>query len=496
MTDTPLGPTPQQVVSLKNAIQEAPGLTDAQKIGLQRLAVFSYVASRHGLASRLGQQFAGKRDVYEILGYNKDPGVEDYRAKYYRQDIAGRVVDLPPLDTWRKPPIIKDGEWGEAQEQLALEGKQPKHTAFLKAWQTLTQRRRVWHYLERADRLSGIGRFGLLLIGFSLNDGEMLKTPLDSHRKFGGLDDLLYLSAYAENSVTVGSLEGDYRKPNFGKPKNYIIQLGEGSTSATVHPSRVIHIAEDLLEDEVYGRPRLERVHNLLDDLLKIVGGGAEATWQTMDRGLHLDVEPDMAFSESDPVWDKMAEQVDNYIHGLSRVIRTRGGSITPLGGQVVDPSGLFGIIISLVAAASGIPQRILIGSERGELASSQDGMNWGAAITSRRTKFAEPVILRPFIDKLVRVGVLPLPEVGAWNYEVEWPSPFELNALEEASRKNTEANTQKTLFDAGQVPIVKRWREMGYSEQDIARMLKDQMLAETFGLGGSGGAVPPGGGH
>ena len=41
--------------------------------------------------------------------------------------------------------------------------------------------------------------------------------------------------------------------------------------------------------------------------------------------------------------------------------------------------------------------------------------------IQERHEQFAEPSILRPFIDRLIWLGALPAP-VG---YEVEWPSLF-----------------------------------------------------------------------
>ena len=52
------------------------------------------------------------------------------------------------------------------------------------------------------------------------------------------------------------------------------------------------------------------------------------------------------------------------------RVIRTQGMELNTLGGAVANPQGPLDVIIKLVSVASGIPIRILTGSERGELAS------------------------------------------------------------------------------------------------------------------------------
>src|SRR5690606_7683273 len=123
----------------------------------------SALVGRRTLAGLLGQTFGGGRDLYTILGYQTADPI-DYRvflARYVRQDIAGRVVDLPAQDTWRRPPEIRDGD-GE--------------TEFEKAWAYLVKRLHVYHYLERIDRLAGVGRYGVLMIG--TRDGKPASEPL------------------------------------------------------------------------------------------------------------------------------------------------------------------------------------------------------------------------------------------------------------------------------------------------------------------------------
>jgi hypothetical protein len=45
----------------------------------------------------------------------------------------------------------------------------------------------------------------------------------------------------------------------------------------------------------------------------------------------------------------------------------------------------------------------------------------------------------------------------------------------------NTEIKAKK--FEAGEVPIIQRWRELGYSEDDIIQMLEDKQREDEFGL-------------
>lgn len=379
------------------------------------LQMNSILLDRMKLAQQLGQQYGGDRNLYTALGYPTAISYQQFLGKYERQDIAGRIVDLPAKDTWRKPPVIMDVTSNTEEDEPG--------SPFIQGMKYLIDKRRLWHYMARIDRLSGVGRFGVLLIGAS--GATPLSTELP---KMTRPEDVIYLSPYAEGSIQITKTVSDPTSVRFGLPEIYSVNLGIDMPTEQVHWSRVIHVADDLLEDEVYGQPRMQRAYNLLDDLLKIIGGGAEATWKNMDKGLHADVRDGF---DDIPDEDALTEEIDEYMHGLRRFLRTKGITLTPLGSDVVDPTGLFNAIIGLVAASSDIPQRILLGSERGELASSQDASTWAGQIAERQRNFAEPQLLRPLIDRLVTYGALPAPDGG--KYTVEWPSLFELNDLERA---------------------------------------------------------------
>lgn len=388
----------------------------------------SAIGSRRNLAAYLGNAFDGDRDYYRVLGYKIDPFPEDYLAHYTRDDIAGRVVDLPAQDTWKKRPVLIDGDSRSDDDNPA--------SPFIKAWQQMTESGdenalNIFHYLERVDRLAGIGRFGVLVIG--IRDGKELSQPVDPTTKLFDPSGILYLRPVPEYLCQVNEydIEQNPQSRRFGKLKEYKVDLGFGTGYQTIHHSRAIHVVEDALENEVIGRPRLERVLNRIDDLIKIVGGGAEATWKVIRKGLAITTKDGYQLPDDEDAVQRLNTQLEEYEHGLRRILKLAGMEVTDLGSQVVDPSGLFRIIISLISAASDIPQRILIGSERGELASSQDERAWGGVIRNRQVNFAEPVILRPFINKCIRLGALPPPLKG--RYKVEWPPLFETTAVEDA---------------------------------------------------------------
>ncbi len=96
------------------------------------------------------------------------------------------------------------------------------------------------------------------------------------------------------------------------------------------------------------------------------------------------------------------------------------------LGGDPPDPKANFEVIMSLLSGTTGIPRRILLGSEAGQLASEQDRANWAERVEERRVLSINPGILDPSIELLQRVGLLPEGDV-----EWVWPSAFIQNPLE-----------------------------------------------------------------
>ncbi len=379
----------------------------------------------------LGQFFDGKRDLYAVFGYRRSISAADLLFKYERQDIATRIVEADPRACWASPP-----------KPLADE-------PFLKAWQDVISRTDMFHHIYRLDNMIGMYSFGVLLLGF--DDGKDLKEPLEE----GSAKKLNFVQAYSEVSVDIHEFEDNPLNPLFAMPRMYniraqSIQFGTRkifkSMPIEVHASRVIHVAENTLETSVYGNPRLIRVFNLLDDVLKTVGGAAETYWMSGSKGLQADVDKDLELTPEDA--DALADEIEEYQHQLRRFIRTRGVEITDLGGKVADPRGVFSTQIALISAASGIPQRILLGAEAGQLASAQDRANWAVRVEERRELFAQPVVLNPLVRRLVFAGVIPVPVTLSW----KWPDAFKQSPLERAQtsaqRARTLANVSKALSD------------------------------------------------
>lgn len=353
--------------------------------------------------SKLGLSYSGNRELYTILGYETGAiNFEKFYLRYSRQDIAKRIIDAPVKATWRKAPEVVESEENETQ--------------FEKDWATLVKEKKIFNYLARVDKLSCIGQFAVLLMGF--DDNSELEQEVKSAKE------LLYLRPFSETNVAIKTWVKDNKNPRYGLPEIYTLTLSDSarSTKTTLyaHHSRCIHIAEDMLEDDFYGVPKLEAIFNRLQDLEKICGGSAEMFW----RGAH----PGMALTEKEGYTmpakgstdeTTLKDDIEEYIHNLKRYLVLSGVDVKELAMQVADPNGHISAQLDLIAGATGIPKRILIGSERGELASSQDESNWNNLIDERRKNFVEPIILRPFIDKMINVGILSQPKN---DYQIKWP--------------------------------------------------------------------------
>jgi hypothetical protein len=102
--------------------------------------------------------------------------------------------------------------------------------------------------------------------------------------------------------------------------------------------------------------------------------------------------------------------QIENYVNSLQRYLALTGMSAKTLAPQVSDPSSQIDKHLEAICIQLGIPKRIFMGSERGELASSQDDASWNDRLKARQQGYITPRIIVPFVDRLIAVGVLPEP--------------------------------------------------------------------------------------
>jgi len=387
------------------------------------------IMERAAFALKAGITFGGKRDLYEALGYKRVLMPLDYRARYERGGIAARIVEAYPFATWLGTGDLEEDEDPDTE------------TEFETAWDELNTRLNVWSMFRRADILAGIGQYSIMMIG----------APGDVEKelpKMKGPEDILFLAPYGQDETTILEVEGDIENERFGLPTLYRVRRRTMTPSGArvtpifdrqVHWTRILHVADLSLDDRVFGHSRLERVWNNLDDLDKVTGGGSESFWLRAHQGHFYKFDPE-AKIDKDEI-QKMKDEAELFAHGMKRTMAMRGAEIQALGSDVANFASPITALISLISGASGIPQRLLLGSERGELASTQDKENWNDRVQGRRQDFAEPTIIRPFVERLIKCGALPEPET----WRPRWPEIEELNEAEKGQVAFTWAGLNKT---------------------------------------------------
>jgi hypothetical protein len=378
--------------------------------GIRSLA--SALANRIGLANAAGISFGGERDLYKALGYKRELTPEDYRTRYDRGEVAGRVVDAKPRATWSDGFEIVDDQQPDVE------------TALEKAWKKMATDLDVVARFQRVDILAGLGQFACLLIG----------APGDLDQELGTVtaDQVVFLQPFSQVDVTVKSTVSETDDPRFGLPLMYEFQrvgakstgAGRSSRSALVHWTRVIHVADNLLDDDVNGQPRLRRVWNRIDDIDKVAGGGAEAFWVRANPPTVVSIDKDLKVTPEDKA--DLKDQMDELVNNMRRYVAARGLEVQQLSQSVADIQGPVDTLLTLVSVGADTPKRILMGSEQGVLAASQDKDNWDNVVETRRTQVAEPQMVRQFVDRMITHKALP--PATEDTYEVRWPNIESLN--------------------------------------------------------------------
>jgi len=419
-----------------------------------------------------------RRSIDDECGYPKSVTVQELRDLYDRDPIAARVVEIFPKESWQVTPRVYETE--------DLDSK----TEFEKAWEELCRSLRseqswfsgeqnvIWDILLRADILSGIGHYGIILIG--LDDGKPLREPVEK-----GDHKVIYLQPYDETNAAISAFETDESSPRFGRPLMYDVVIGDprdaaeksgsasvGSRTVKVHWTRVVHIVDDRTSSEVYGVPRMLPVLNRLMDLRKLYGGSAEMYWRGAFPGFSIETHPKLGgkikFNTS-----AIKDQLENYMNGLQRYLALAGVTIKSLSPQVVDPRSQIEAHVEAICIRLGVPKRIFLGSERGELASSQDERAWLNRIRHRQEFHITPRIIVPLVDRLIQIGALPEPREG---YTIYWPEVVSLRPEEKAklAQVRTEALSKYIQGGVNQImtPLDYLTRELGYDEEEAEAIL------------------------
>lgn len=456
----------------------------------------------------LRQYLDPRRDINDECGYplTESITVYNYQEMYDRNPIAARVVEVLPMETWQtQPEIIEDEDadeetefeqaWKDVgrgllqDEDMKITKPQGEKISVPKTpakpgeeqeeessgWYQDEEYNPIWEYLRRIDVLSGIGHYGVILLG--LDDGQELSQPVQYQegRK------LLFLRCFPEKFCPIAQFETDVRNRRYGRPVTYNLSfadptlsmgLGAPADTKVVHYTRVIHVADNLGSSEIIGVPRMQPVFNRLMDLSKLYGGSAEMYWRGAFPGLAIETHPQLGGDVTIDT-DALKSGMENYMNGLQRYLALMGMTAKSLAPQVVDPNVQIQVQLEAICILLGIPMRVFLGSERGELASSQDSRTWNDRKRDRQRMYLTPRIIIPFINRLIALGILPVPT----GYSIKWPDLEKLDPVQESTvlLNRTQA---MSAYAAGGVDTLMEpqnyfTREMGFSDEEASEILE-----------------------
>ena len=435
---------------------------------------------RDVILNGLGKSHNGERSTYEVYGY---PERYYFRLGYdaiRREGIASRITTGVARSCWRNGFELVNN----------LDEKEPLLEGEIKE----LNRMGLFNTLERADVLNRIGAFSVLLVG--IPDGQELDQPLGTVTGDGFKS--IYFRPFAYDGVTVSSYNTDEMSPRFGMPEYYQLQvMGRGDTQKTTvlksviaHYSRVIHMAENLLDSSIEGVPALEPVYNRILDLDKVLGGSAEAYFRNARGKMAFEIDP--AFS-SDLMNNPAAkEQFDDaakrFTNGWQDQIVAVGSKVNSVATAHQSPEHTIAGIMREISGYTGIPMRTLTGEGAGQLAGAEDRLAYNGLINDRQSHTCSAWVYS-LLEMLEASGMMTLPE----EFDLYWPLDEALNAIDEAAIANQRASTLKLLTEAAStaagdgVNLESALENFGlqdieveeYEEPDIVEAEPDQQLEE-----------------
>lgn len=389
-----------------------------------RRAVINTVQRR--LDQMFPQFFSGsvKHDHYRDFGWPAQLTFENLHRMYRRNSLAAAGVDKTVAKTWQDAPSL----W-ETEKPAESEAEEDIRQRF--------DDLRIWQMMAEADRRSMVGRYAGVIL--RLRDSKSFDQPVG--RVPGGLAGLAGVIPVWESQLTVAEWVTDPNSEDYGQPSMYqFTEAAVGNDDANarrsfrVHPDRVLIWSDD---GTVNGQSALEPGYNDLLDAEKIKGAGGEGFWKT-SRGAPVIEAPqgmspgDVAHNMGVPVsevLDEINKQVDSFQAGFDKGLMLGGMTAKPMQITLPSPEHFFAGPVNSFAASLQIPVKILLGSQTGERASTEDAREWSLTCHSRRVNRCKPLI-HELARRLVRFGILPQRE-----WFVGWADLTDASAAEKIDR-------------------------------------------------------------
>lgn len=402
-------------------------MTDEKELVVSQNTIdeFNAVLPRY-MSAVIGTQFKNNRDYYQVFGWERNLTARLCYSLYKSHGIAKAVNDTPINTTWRYYPQIMS-----------------KNTTWTEEFSALNRRIKIIDKMKKADRLSGVGFYSIMVLDIK---GQSYSSRLRSFK----VANLTSISVYSDWEVDI---VWNFDEKTGIKTGIKFYKIGQFS----VHPSRVIHVAENP-DDTYMGQSRIAPIYNQLYDMWKISGSTAELYY--INASLLLNAKALDGFKVNKADGKALEESLLRVVNKMKGFVISNGFDITNIAPKITSPKDSWDVMEKFISSTSGIARRILFGSEMGELASTQDQITYYERIESRQTNHVTPNIIDAVIDKLNKYS-----DLGIVNYEVVWK---QLSAL---SDKDVSESVEKYATS------IKRLYESESNRSDVTDAIADKIL-------------------
>lgn len=398
---------------------------------------------------RLGQMFPAyfgnaKHNHARDFGYPEHVEFGDLYQAYRRNPLARAAVDKTIGKTWEALPYL--------QEFARDDGDDRPETTVEKAIRERLTDIRGWQAMMEADRRAMVGGYSGVILRIA--DDKTFNQPVDTVR--GGIDALVEIIPAWKGQLEVNEWDTDQASATYGQPKMFQFNeasVGDGRTQPrqfVLHPDRVIVWSDD---GTVHASSALEPGYNALLDLDKIRGAGGEGFWKNAKSAPVLEVDAATDIREMakamgispDEVLEEMNAQVEDWQKGFDQLLMLQGMKADTLQVQLPSPEHFFAIALQSFAASVQVPLKILVGSQTGERASTEDADEWARVNMARRANLVIPTIMA-FVRRLERFGMLPEAD-----WHLDWPDLTEASMAEKIERADKMADVNVKMKDSGE---------------------------------------------
>lgn len=354
---------------------------------------------------------AKHKDYYADFGYPETVTFAQLHRMYQRNDLAKAAVKKTTEKTFQNLPEIVRGEGDDKAEDAGIAD-------------ALT-RLGFWDKLTDVDEWAQVGGYAgiVLRIADGLRFYQPIEGPVD-------LDDLVEIIPCWSEQLKVNEWHTDETDADlYGKPKSFtfnesaITRDGSNRQGAnrkvTVHPDRVFIWSPD---GTVNCDSALLSGYNNLLDMEKVSGAGGEGFWKTAAQRLNIEIDKETDFrafqqqveeATGKPFQKALDEKAEKINRGFDSSYISQGMKVAPFSVSLPQPKEFFEIPL-MAFAAPRMPMKILVGSQTGERASTEDAQEWNNQITARRLRWTVPSI-RDLFRHFERLGII---EAG---WSIQW---------------------------------------------------------------------------